>query len=351
MIGGLAFSLLRRLPPERAHRLAIWGLRHGFGGRSFVPYPNLQQQLFGITFPNPLGLAAGFDKNAEATAALSDMGFGFVEVGSVTPKPQPGNPQPRLFRLSEDAAVINRMGFNNEGMERVAERITKARGHGILGINLGKNKETERAADDYAKGAKRLGPLADYLVINVSSPNTPGLRALQGRAELEELASAVRDALFEADCDLPLLLKIAPDLGQADLEDIAAVTFLNFDGLIVSNTTLARPNSLKSRHKTETGGLSGRPLFQPSTAVLAEVYRLTKGRIPLVAVGGIEDLETAWQKIRAGASLLQLYTAFAYQGPPLLANILEGLMAKVTAKGFGSISEAVGSGNEDYPRL
>ncbi len=344
MIAGLAFQLLRRLPPERAHRLAIWGLRRGFGGRSFVPYPNLQQRLFGIDFPNPLGLAAGFDKNAEAAAALADLGFGFVEVGSVTPRPQPGNPQPRLFRLSEDAAVINRMGFNNEGMERVAERIAKERGKGILGINLGKNKDTEIAAEDYAKGAALLGPLADYLVINVSSPNTPGLRALQGRAELEQLVTAVQEALYDVKCELPLLLKIAPDLEQPDLEDIAAVAMIRFDAIIVSNTTLARPDTLRSVHRHEAGGLSGRPLFQPSTAILSEVYRLTKGRVPLIAVGGIEDVETAWAKIRAGASLLQLYTAFAYKGPPLILDILEGLMARVQKEGFSSISEAVGSG-------
>ncbi len=344
MIAGLAFRLLRSLPPETAHRLAIWGLRRGFGGRSTVPYPNLEQTIWNLRFPNPLGIAAGFDKNAEAAPALAEMGFGFVEVGSVTPRPQAGNPRPRLFRLEEDRAVINRMGFNNEGMEAVARRLEARRPRGLLGINLGKNKETEVAAEDYARGARRLGPLADYLVVNVSSPNTPGLRALQDRAELEKLAEAVRDALYDVGRDLPLLVKIAPDLGEADLEDIAAVAMLNFDGIIVSNTTLARPASLRGRHKGEAGGLSGRPLFARSTEVLSQVYRLTHGRVPLVAVGGIEDVETAWRKILAGASLLQLYTAFAYAGPPLIADILEGLMARVKAEGFGSIGEAVGTG-------
>jgi len=344
VISDLGSRLLRRLPPERAHRLAIWGLRQGLGGSLGRSYPTLRQRLWNLDFPNPLGIAAGFDKNAEAAPALARLGFGFVEVGSVTPRPQLGNPQPRLFRLEQDRAVINRMGFNNEGMERVAKRLGVARPDGVLGINLGKNKETAVAAEDYAKGARRLGPLADYLVINVSSPNTPGLRALQGRAELEELAAAVREALTEARCNPPLLLKIAPDLGQADLEDIAAVALERFDGLIVSNTTLARPESLRSPNKAETGGLSGRPLFQPSTAMLAEVYRLTGGRLPLVAVGGIENAETAWAKIRAGASLLQLYTAFAYAGPRIIAEILDGLAARLKAEGFASIGEAVGTG-------
>jgi len=346
VIAGLGIRLLRLLPPEPAHRLAIWGLRHGLGGRSPGLYPNLEQTLWGLHFPNPLGLAAGFDKNAEAVPQLAELGFGFVEVGSVTPRPQPGNPQPRLFSLAEDRAVINRMGFNNDGMERVAERIGARRPSRPLGINLGKNRDTAEAAQDYVKGAVRLGPLADFLVINVSSPNTPGLRALQDRAELERLVRAVREALFEVKTEVPLLLKIAPDLGTADLEDIAAVSMVAFDGLIVANSSLARPESLKSRHRAEAGGLSGRPLFELSTEILARVYRLTEGRLPLVAVGGIEDAETAWQKILAGANLLQIYTAFTYRGPPLIADILEGLMERVKAAGLPSIVDAVGYGGD-----
>jgi len=348
VIAGLGSRLLRLLPPEPAHRLAIWGLRHGLGGRSLVSYPNLEQTLWGLHFPNPLGLAAGFDKNAEAAPQLAELGFGFVEVGSVTPRSQPGNPQPRLFSLAEDRAVINRMGFNNEGMERVAERIGARRPGRPLGINLGKNRDTSESAQDYAKGAARLGPLADFLVVNVSSPNTPGLRALQNRAELEHIAKAVRKTLSESGSEVPLLLKIAPDLGAADLEDIAAVSMATFDGLIVANSSLSRPESLKSRHKVEAGGLSGRPLFGLSTEILARIYRLTQGRLPLVAVGGIEDAETAWQKILAGASLLQLYTAFTYRGPPLIADILEGLMARVRAAGLPSIVDAVGRGNNAF---
>ncbi len=350
MIGDLAFSLLRRLPAERAHRLAIWGLQQGLAGSLQADSPALSQRLWGLDFPNPLGIAAGFDKNAEVVAPLGRLGFGFVEVGSVTPRPQAGNPKPRLFRLPEDAGVINRMGFNNDGLERVARRIEAARAKGLtrpLGINLGKNKETAVAAEDYAKGAARLGPLADYLVINVSSPNTPGLRALQDRSELEALAAAVRDALATAGASPPLLLKIAPDLGEADLEDIAAVALERFDGLIVSNTTIARPKDLRGRHRAETGGLSGRPLFDPSTEMLAKIHRLTKGRLPLIGVGGIEDAETAWRKIRAGASLLQLYSAFALQGPRVVAGILDGLATRLETAGLSRLDEAVGSATSD----
>jgi len=345
LLRGAAFALLRRLPAEPAHRLARWGLAQGLAGRGGRQWPGLSQRLWGLQFANPLGIAAGFDKNAEAAAALARLGFGFVEVGSVTPRPQPGNPRPRLFRLEEDAAVVNRMGFNNDGMERVAARLTALRRQGLpvpLGINLGKNKDSAEAADDYASGARRLGPLADYLVINVSSPNTPGLRALQGRHQLERLSDALRGALADAGVAPPLLLKIAPDLGEADLEDIAGVAAARFDGLIVGNTTVSRPEGLRSPHRTEAGGLSGRPLFDLSTRVLARLWRLTEGRVPLVGVGGIEDADTAWRKIRAGASLLQLYTAFAYAGPPLIAAVLDGLAQRLEAGGFESLSQAVG---------
>ncbi|GAB5470567.1 MAG: quinone-dependent dihydroorotate dehydrogenase [Rhodospirillales bacterium] len=348
MIGALAFRLLRALPPEPAHRLAIWGLRQGLAGSAKAkPDPRLAQRLWGLNFPNPLGLAAGFDKSAEAIGPLMRLGFGFVEVGSITPKPQEGNPRPRLFRLPEDAAVINRMGFNNAGMEAAGKSVAASRRAGLiapLGINLGKNKETAEAAEDYAKGAAHLGPLADYLVINVSSPNTPGLRALQDRQALEQLADAVRAALNAAAVDPPLLLKIAPDLTDDDLEDIAAVALTRFDGVIVSNTTLARPENLRGAARGETGGLSGRPLFAPSTALLARLYRLTEGRLPLIGLGGIESAETAWQKVLAGASLLQTYSGFASAGPPMIAEILTGLAHRLEAGGFADLSQAVGSG-------
>ena len=342
----LARALLHRFDPERAHRLTLWGLRRGLAdGRAVPADPRLAVTLWGRRFANPLGIAAGFDKNAEAPAALARLGFGLVEIGSVTPRPQAGNPRPRLFRLGEDRAVINRMGFNNDGVEQVAARLAALRARGLsvpLGVNLGKNKETADAAADYALGVAGLGRFADYLVVNVSSPNTPGLRALQGKAELEALAARVREAMAAGGVACPLLLKVAPDLGPDDLADIAAVALARFDGLIVSNTTLARPASLRSRHKGEAGGLSGRPLFQPSTAVLARLFRLTRGRLPLIGVGGIEDGETAYAKIRAGASLLQLYSALVYAGPGLVPAILRDLAGRLAADGFARLQDAVG---------
>ncbi|HEX3066179.1 MAG TPA: quinone-dependent dihydroorotate dehydrogenase, partial [Dongiaceae bacterium] len=272
-----ATRLLRFLPPETAHRLSLRLLAMAppalFGAGS-TDDPILASHAFGLDFPNPVGLAAGYDKNAEAFGPALGLGFGFAEIGSVTPRPQPGNPQPRLFRLREDRAVINRMGFNNDGLEAVAARLSRRGRDGIIGANLGKNKDSADAAADYAAGVRALGPHADYLVINVSSPNTPGLRALQGREPLAALIAAVRAARGAA--HPPVLLKIAPDLSEADKQDIAEVALGGgLDGLIVSNTTIARPPALRGAAKTETGGLSGRPLFVPSTAVLADMYRLT----------------------------------------------------------------------------
>ncbi len=345
--------LVFRIDPERAHALTLKALAGGLVSlRPPVADPVLTVELWGRRLANPLGLAAGFDKNAEAVAGLFGLGFGLVEIGSVTPRAQPGNPKPRLFRLAEDRAVINRMGFNNHGMEAAAERLAAFRAGqrsaggrpGLLGVNLGKNKDSAEAAPDYAAGAKRLAPFADYLVVNVSSPNTPGLRALQGRDELTRLLAAVREALATLETAPPLLLKIAPDLTPEDRRDIAAVALDSaLDGLIVSNTTIARPDGLKSRWKGEAGGLSGRPLFEPSTALLGEMYDLTEGRLPLVGVGGVESAETAYAKIRAGASLVQLYSALVYQGPGLPARIATGLAALLRRDGYASLAEAVGA--------
>ncbi|WP_119167566.1 quinone-dependent dihydroorotate dehydrogenase [Algihabitans albus] len=336
--------LLFRLPPERAHAFTLWALKSGLlgvGGNAGDPV--LETEVWGKRFANPLGISAGFDKNAEVMAPLLRLGFGFVEVGSITPKPQAGNPRPRVFRLPQSHAVINRLGFNNEGIAGAEPRLRAFRADptpGVLGVNLGKNKQGEARAD-YGAGTRALAPHADYLVINVSSPNTPGLRALQGRAELEGLIAAVRAEL--PDPPPPLVLKIAPDLTEADKRDIAEVALASLDGLIVSNTTLARPESLDDEQRQESGGLSGRPLFDPSTRLLAEMYRLTEERIPLIGVGGVEDGATAYAKIRAGASLVQLYTALIYQGPDLVRRIKRELADLLKQDGFAQVGEAVGA--------
>jgi len=341
----LAFPLLRRLDPERAHRLTIHGLRCGFGPRQRDPDdPALAVRLWGIEFPNPVGVCAGFDKNAEAFAALNRMGFGFVEVGTVTPRPQQGNPKPRIFRLPEDSALINRLGFNNEGLDRVAARIAGPR-TGVLGVNIGKNKDTEDPDVDYVIAARRVAAVSDYVVVNVSSPNTPGLRALQDRDVLARLIAAVQQALRDStDSPPPLLVKIAPDLTPEDEGDITAVALESgIDGLIISNTTVDRPDSLRSPRKGEAGGLSGRPLFTPSTQLLARIYAATEGRVPLIGVGGIASGADAYAKIRAGASLVQLYTALTYGGPALLPRIKAELLQCLRADGFVSVGEAVGA--------
>ncbi|MBC7953385.1 MAG: quinone-dependent dihydroorotate dehydrogenase [Rhodospirillaceae bacterium] len=344
----LAGPLVRFFDPETAHGLTIRALRMGLvPPQPRVTAPSLEVALWGLRFPNPVGLAAGFDKNAEVPDSMLRQGFGFVEIGSVTPRAQPGNPKPRMFRLTEDRAVINRMGFNNEGMEAVARRLEGRARIGIVGANLGKNKDTEDAAADYEKGAATLAPLADYMVINVSSPNTPGLRSLQGRDQLEGLVGRTRAALDAAVPDgkrPPLLLKIAPDLNDEDLADIAAVALAGgLDGLIVSNTTIARPDWLQSDHAKETGGLSGAPLFVPATAVLSRMYALTQGKLPLIGVGGIASGAEAYAKIRAGASLVQLYSAMVYEGPGLVTRINRELIGLLKRDGFASVAEAVGA--------
>ncbi len=343
----LAAPFIKMLDPEAAHGLAIKALRMGL-----VPTPAafadpvLEQSLWGRTFANPVGLAAGFDKNAEVADAMLAQGFGFVEIGSVTPRPQPGNPRPRLFRLPGDGAVINRMGFNNDGMEAVAARLQKRPRTGILGVNLGKNKDSLDANEDYRLGIGKLATLADYLVINVSSPNTPGLRSLQGREPLQSLLATVLAARTQAvpENPPPLLLKIAPDLSDQDKSDIAEVALATgIDGLIATNTTIARPEGLKDGNASEAGGLSGRPLFAPSTRVLSEMYQLTAGKIPLIGVGGIASGADAYAKIRAGASLVQFYSAMVYHGPGLVQTIKADLAGLIKAGGFSSISQAIGA--------
>lgn len=350
----IAGPLMRLLPPEAAHRLSVRALAWGLGPRNAGDDdPILATRLWGIEFANPLGLAAGFDKSAEAMEGTLGLGFGFVEIGSVTPQPQPGNPKPRLFRLAADRAVINRMGFNNDGAAVVRDRLRRYRDRvappgammaGPIGVNLGKNRDTLDAGSDYARGAAALGRLADYVVVNVSSPNTPGLRALQGRADLVALLRRVHDALPRS--APPLVLKIAPDLTEEDKSDVARVALeIDIDGLIVGNTTITRPSGLVSRHRDEVGGLSGRPLAPLAAQVLGDMYRLTEGRIPLVACGGVADGREAYARIRAGASLVQIYTALVYQGPGLLARIKRDLAASLKADGFQRLADAVGAGH------
>jgi dihydroorotate dehydrogenase len=343
---GALRPLLFCLDAETAHGMAIRALRAGLVPADEATMPeSLRIDLWGHTFSNPIGLAAGFDKNAEVPDAVLKLGFGFTEVGSITPLPQAGNPKPRLFRLPSDGAVVNRMGFNNDGLEAAKARLAARARNGIVGVNLGKNKESPSAVDDYLKGVAGLGSLADYLVVNVSSPNTPGLRALQGKQPLFELLAAVRaavDALPGA--KPPLLLKVAPDLTDEDKSDIAEVALeTRIDGLIATNTTIERPASLQSAAKAEAGGLSGRPLLAPSTAVLADFYKLTGGRLPLIGVGGVASGADAYAKIRAGASLVQLYTGLVYGGPGLVRRIKRDLAELLARDGFATVADAVGA--------
>lgn len=339
--------VVRWIDPECAHGMALWALKHNLvpkpeGARDASPV--LECEVFGRKFANPIGLAAGFDKNAKVPNAMLDQGFGFVEIGSVTPEPQSGNRKPRLIRLYSDRAVINRMGFNNDGSAAVATRLRKRARRGILGANLGKNKYAADAVDDYAKGVRALGRYADYLVVNVSSPNTPGLRALQGREPLAALLSAVLVARDEAAPGVPVLLKVAPDLTEDDKADIAAVVLdLKIDGMIVSNTTIDRPVGLNSYEQGEAGGLSGPPLMAPSTKVLADFYLLTKGQVPLIGVGGVTSGKDAYEKILNGASLVQLYSALVYHGPGLAQEIKEDLEKRLRQDGFASVGDAVGA--------
>ena len=345
-----ALALLRRMEPERAHAAALGLLtarhRAGLSPRAPGPFPRLAGRVMGVEFPTPVGTAAGFDKNAQAVAATLAAGFGFAEIGGVTPRPQPGNPKPRLFRLAEDRAVINRFGFNNDGMEAIASRLAAARAgglRGVVGVNLGANKDSADRAADYATVLTRFGTLADFYTVNVSSPNTERLRELQGKAALEALLRGCLAARDAAAPGRPVLVKIAPDLDDGGIEDVAEVCLgLGMDGIVATNTTLSR-EGLRSPHAGEAGGLSGRPLRARSTEVLARFGRLTGGRLTLVGVGGIETAEHAYARIRAGARLVQLYTGLIYDGISLGARIAEGLDRLLARDGFGHVDEAVGA--------
>ncbi len=337
---------LHLLDPEDAHSLTIAGLEAGLGPRTRSrPDPILATSLAGLTLPGPIGLAAGFDKNAQAPDAMLAAGFGFVECGTVTPLPQTGNPRPRLFRLTQDRAVINRMGFNNQGLEAFAGRLARRPRTGVVGANIGANKDSADRIGDYVIGLTRLWGLADYFTVNISSPNTPGLRALQTRDALDELLGRLAEARRPLAGAAPIFLKVAPDLEDGEVETILSVSAAHgLSGIIVSNTTIARPDSLASPQAGETGGLSGAPLMTPSTQVLARFHAANSLGLVLIGAGGIASGADAYAKIRAGAAAVQLYSALVYEGPGLATRIARDLAARLRADGFATISAAVGAG-------
>jgi dihydroorotate dehydrogenase len=335
--------LLSRLDAETAHALAIRGLKSGWVPRDRHPDPPaLAVDVWGRRLPNPIGLAAGFDKNAEVPDATLAMGFGLVEIGSVTPRPQRGNPRPRVFRLREDRGVINRMGFPGEGLHAALSRLKRRQRSGFVGVNVGANKDSVDRTADYVTCSRALAPHADYLVCNVSSPNTPGLRNFQGRTQLADLLKRVQEAIVVN--PVPLLVKIAPDATDDDLDDIVAVCREHrIDGIIVGNTTLSRPPSLASTNRSEAGGLSGAPLMALSTEVLRRTARRVERQFPLIGCGGVGSGADAYAKIRAGATLVQLYSALVFEGPPLIWRIKNELAALLARDGFSSVSQAVGA--------
>ena len=337
----LTTPLLHRLDPERAHRVALWGLRSGMTGRAGAEDPSLAVAALGHNFPNPIGLAAGFDKDAVAIAPLMRLGFGFVETGTVTPRPQFGNRKPRLFRLEEARAVINRMGMNGAGLEIFVRRLATRPDHPArLGANVGLNREDADPVRDYPALVAAVAPYADYVALNVSSPNTPGLRELQGETHLRAILGAINAALPQRP---PLLVKIAPDLSNRELLAIVESCIeAGVEGLIVSNTTLERPAGMVSRHAAEAGGLSGPPLFARATRMLARAHAMAAGRLVLIGCGGITNGRDALVKIRAGASLVQLYTAFAYAGPGLLPRLKAEFLAALRSDGFARVADAIG---------
>lgn len=331
------------LDPERAHGMAIAALKTGLGSGQQIVDKRLHVNIAGLDFPNFLGLAAGFDKNAEVPDAVLRLGFGFVEVGTLTPKAQAGNPKPRLFRLQQDEAVINRMGFNNGGHEAAYHRLVARKRHGIVGVNIGANKDAQDRIADYVAGIHRFYAVADYFTVNISSPNTPGLRDLQARDSLMQLISAVsaarRAEKSEKAVHIPIFLKIAPDLTEEGLDDVAeALLAADFDGLIVSNTTLSRDGLKDQELASEAGGLSGRPIFERSTIVLAKMRQKLGATMPIIGVGGVRDGQTALDKIKAGADLVQLYSAMVYEGPSLAADISKSVIKTMQRDGVDTVT-------------
>ncbi|GAA6182371.1 quinone-dependent dihydroorotate dehydrogenase [Shimia sp. NS0008-38b] len=349
MMETMGMKVLRSIDPETSHGLALQALQMGLANApGKITSSRLKTEIAGLKLCNPVGLAAGFDKNATALKGLAKSGFGFVEVGAATPRPQPGNPKPRLFRLTEDRAAINRFGFNNDGMETIATRLSNRPQDAIIGLNLGANKDSDNRAEDFARVLAHCGAHLNFATVNVSSPNTEKLRDLQGKAALSALLSGVmetRDALAQK---IPVFLKIAPDLSEDEIAEISEVAIATkVDAIIATNTTLSR-DGLASAHKGEMGGLSGAPLFEKSTRVLARLSQLTEGKLPLVGVGGIGSGEQAYAKICAGASAVQLYTALVYGGFSLAETIVRDLDALLKRDGFSNVTEAVGSKREDW---
>jgi len=339
--------VLRCLPPETAHGVALGLLRRGLvPGTNSPPTPSLNVKVCGLNFSSPLGIAAGFDKDAAALPGLFRLGFAFVEAGTVTPRPQAGNPRPRLFRLTADRALINRMGFNGAGLDLFVQNVVRARERGLagpLGINIGANRDSEDFSADYVTCLQRVAPLADYVALNLSSPNTPGLRSLQEGEALRRLLGSMAETVAGLEKPVPLLLKLAPELeGAALAESVKAAREFGMAGLILCNTTTARPADLRSPARGEQGGLSGAPLRAPALAMMREVYGLSEGRLPLIGVGGIASAEDAYARIRAGASLLQVYTGFIYRGPRLIGDIHASLAERLKADGLDSIAQVVG---------
>ena len=345
----LFFNFIKKFPPEISHALTIKILKLNFIYRHPKDDPSLYQHIFGLDFSNPIGLAAGFDKNVEVVDSLLNLGFGFVEAGTVTPNPQYGNNKPRLFRLLEDEAIINHLGFNNKGIKYAKKRLLKLNlntlSKGIVGINIGVNKDKSDKIEEYCKGLQILGPLAHYITINISSPNTPGLRDLQNRGNIERLIkSLVKKKSEESNLETkPIILKISPDLNEEQLRDIALISLANgVGGIIVGNTTTQRLKSLTSYNRNKIGGLSGRPLFNESTNILKKMYVLTNGQIPLIGTGGISNGIEFYEKIKSGASLAQLYTSLVFQGPKLITQIKKEILSCLRTDGFNNIKEAIG---------
>ena len=345
----IIFKIIKKFPPEIAHNITLKLLQLNFKQKNFLDNPILYQHIFGYDFSNPIGMAAGFDKNVEVVSPLLNLGFGFVEAGTVTPKPQYGNDKPRIFRLSEDSSIINHLGFNNKGAEYAEKKLKKLNlnslSKGIVGINIGKNKNSSNYIDDYSYCLEKLGPHAHYVTINISSPNTPGLRDIQNRGQIEKLAEElkVKKNKIPSLENIPIFFKISPDLNEEQIRDIALMSLANnIDGLVLSNSTLDRPETLISDFKDEIGGLSGKPLFLKSTLVLKKMYKLTGGQIPLIGVGGISNGLECYEKIKSGASLVQLYSALTYEGPLVVKKILSDLVNLLKTDGYKNIKEAVG---------